>query len=81
MIPKYYKVEFSIQGKRFPCVVRFYEGDSHWLCIYINKDNGNDLFLRREVTSPSLLEHGEETYPEVFNNLWDKIKLIVDGKQ
>ncbi len=76
--PKYFKVEFAKEGKRFPCVVKFFEGDRYWICIYMNKENQNDFFIRKEVVSETLLQHGEVTYPEVFQNLYNKIKTSIN---
>lgn len=78
LLPKYFKIEFSKEGKRFPCVVKFFEGDRHWICLYYNKDNQNDFFIRKEVISKILLQHGEETYQEVFQNLLAKIKASIN---
>lgn len=76
--PTYFKIEFSKEGKRFPCIVKFFEGDRHWICLYYNKDNQNDFFIRKEVMSEILLQHGEETYQEVFQNLLAKIKASIN---
>lgn len=86
MVNKYYKVEFTIQGKHFPCLVKFREGDRHWVCIYINRDNKNDWFIRKEVISQDLLKHGIEIDEMVFNlryeiiekqiNIQSKIELV-----
>lgn len=63
---KYYLVDFTTQGKHFPCVVKFIPGNRHWTCIYINKTNRNDWFVRNEVISPELLLHGVEVTEQVF---------------
>ena len=76
--PKYFKVEFAKEGKRFPCIVKFFEGDRHWICVYMNPDNLNDFFIRKEVMSEILLQHGEETYQEVFQNIYNKIKTSIN---
>jgi len=76
--PTYFKIEFSKEGKRFPCIVKFFEGDRHWICLYYNRDNQNDFFIRKEVMSEILLQHGEKTYPEVFQNLLNKIKNAIN---
>ena len=78
MIPKYYSIEFSRHGKRFPCVVKFFEGDRHWICLYLNKDNLNDFFIRKEVISETLLNHGTETFPEVFKSIYNKITNAIN---
>ena len=78
--PKYYKIEFSINEKRFPCVVKHIPGNRHWLCIYLNKDNKNDWFVRNEVFSQKEIDHGLEIEEVVFQNMWNRIKNIVDGQ-
>lgn len=70
---RYYKVEFTIQGKHFPCLVKFREGDRHWVCLYLNKDNGNDWFIRKEVASQDLLKHGKEVDESLFDFYSEKL--------
>lgn len=72
---KYYLVDFNVQGKWFSCVVKFFEGDRHWTCVYFNKENRNDWFIRKEVISPELLKHGIETSPEVFDARLNQILI------
>lgn len=79
--PLYYKVEFTVQGKHFPCVVRFRQGDRHWLCVYYNKENKNDWFVRKEVISNELIKHGKQTTKEVFNYVLNKALNEVDNEQ
>lgn len=74
LIFKYYIVDFTTQGKFFPCVVKFMPGNRHWTCIYINKENRNDWFIRNEVISPELLSHGTEVTEQVFEM---KLNLIL----
>lgn len=73
METKYYKVEFSIQGKHFPCVIKYIPGNRHWICAYYNKDNRNDWFIRNEVISEALIKCGIEISEEVYNNVVGKI--------
>lgn len=75
--PVYYRIEFSKSGKSFPCLVKFIPGDRHWICIYLNKDNLNDFFVRKEVISETLLQHGERTYEEVYNHMFNKIQKLL----
>ena len=74
---KYYKVEFSTGGKSFKGIVKFYPGDRHWIGIF---PDGNNFMVRKEPISQILLDHGEETYKEVFLHLWEKVKLNIDGQ-
>lgn len=78
--PKYYLVDFNVQGKWFSCVVKFFEGDRHWTCVYFNKENKNDWFVRKEVISPELLKHGMEISPEVFDGRLNQILIQLGVK-
>lgn len=74
---KYYKVEFTVQGKHFSCVVKFREGDRHWTCVYLNKDNKNDFFIRRETISQELIRYGVEINEDLYEHILNKVLNLI----
>lgn len=69
--PRYYRYEFSTQGKRFSCIVRYVLGNRYQTTIYINGDNLNDFFIRNEVAVT--LSEKDRVEPEVYNHYLERI--------
>lgn len=73
--PVYLKVSFSIQGKDFPSIIKFFEGDRYCTLIYVNKENKNDWFVRSELLSESFIKYGIPISEEVWNYMVEQIKM------